>query len=111
METITVKDKKLELDENGFLTNSNAWDRNVASYMAAVEGIQMTEPHWAVVNFVRDYYQQYQVAPPIKLLVKEIARTEGSQKANTKYLYTLYPCGPATQACKIAGLPRPNGCV
>jgi len=111
METITIKEKTLELDEDGFLTNPDAWDLDVAGYFAAVEGIDMTEQHWAVVNFLRDYYNQYRVAPAVKTLVKEIAHSIGRDKANTKYLYQLYPCGPATQACKIAGLPKATGCV
>jgi len=111
MDTITIKGKTLTLDGNGFLSDPDAWDHDVANYIAAVEGIQMTEPHWEVVNFLRDYYRQYQTAPTIKILAKEIANKIGSDKGNSKYLYQLYPCGPAVQACKIAGLPKSTGCV
>jgi TusE/DsrC/DsvC family sulfur relay protein len=111
METITINNKTLELDGSGFLTNPDAWDTDVAGYFAAVEGIDMTEHHWAVVHFLRNYYQQYRVAPPVKLLVKEIAPAVSPEKASTRYLYKLYPCGPAVQACKIAGLPKATGCV
>ncbi len=111
MEVITVKGKTLKLDGNGFLANPDEWDLDVANYIAAIEGIQMTEHHWEVVNFLRDYYQQYKIAPMIKLLVKEIGYKLGSEKGSTKYLYKLYPCGPAQQACKIAGLPESTGCV
>ena len=111
METITVNGETLELDGNGFLANPDAWNLDVANYIAAVEGIDMTEHHWEVVNFLRDYYRQYQIAPTVKILVKEIAHKIGTEKVNTKYLYKLYPCGPATQACKIAGLPKSTGCV
>lgn len=108
---ITVNGKTLALDGNGFLANPDAWDQDVATYIAAVEGIQMTEQHWEVVKFLRDYYKQYQVAPTIKVLAKETADKIGNEKGNSKYLYKLYPCGPAMQACKIAGLPKSNGCV
>jgi tRNA 2-thiouridine synthesizing protein E len=111
METITVNEVNLELDGNGFLADPEAWSPDVANYIAAVEGINMTEHHWEVVHFLRDYYRQFRTAPSVKVLVKEIARKIGSEQANTKYLYKLYPCGPATQACKIAGLPRSTGCV
>jgi tRNA 2-thiouridine synthesizing protein E len=71
----------------------------------------MTQHHWEVVNFLRDYYSQYQTAPMIKILVKEISNKLGSKKVNAKYIYKLFPCGPAGQACKIAGLPKATGCV
>ncbi len=111
MEVITIKGKTLELDGNGYLSNPAEWNIDVANYIAAIEGIQMTEHHWEVVNFLRDYYRQYSVAPQVKILAKEIGHKLGSEKGNSKYLYQLYPCGPAKQACKIAGLPKSTGCI
>jgi len=111
METITVKGMTLELDGNGFLADPDAWNLDVANYFAAVEGIRMTDHHWEVVNFLRSYYRQYKTAPAIKFLVKELGNKISAEKVNSKYLYKLYPCGPATQACKIAGLPGSSGCV
>lgn len=111
MATVDVKGKTIEVDEDGFLANLDDWSMDVANYFAQVEGIDMSEQHWEVVNFLRDYYKQYQIAPMIKILVKEIGKKMGPEKGNTKYLYELYPGGPAKQACKIAGLPKPTGCV
>jgi tRNA 2-thiouridine synthesizing protein E len=111
MPTVDVKGKAIEVDEDGFLANLDQWNEDVANYFAEVEGIQMTQQHWEVVNFLREYYKQYQIAPMIKILVKEIGKKLGADKGNTKYLYELYPGGPAKQACKIAGLPKPTGCV
>ena len=111
MEVITVKGKSLELNGNGFLADPKEWNVDVATYIAAVEGIEMTEHHWEVVHFLRDYYQRNNIAPLIKLLAKEIGQKLGPEMGSTKYLYKLYPCGPANQACKIAGLPGSTGCV
>jgi TusE/DsrC/DsvC family sulfur relay protein len=111
MGVIKVQDKTLEVDGDGFLANTDEWNPDVAEYLAAVEGIQMTEHHWAVVDFLRDYYKQYKIAPMIKLLAKELGNKLGSEKGKTKYLYALYPAGPAKQACKIAGLPKSTSCV
>ena len=111
MGTIEVKGKTYETDEDGFLMDPEHWNMDVANYFAEVEGINMTEAHWEVVNFLRDYFQQFNIAPMIKILVKEIGKKMGPEKGNTKYLYELYPSGPAKQACKIAGLPKPTGCV
>ncbi|MBI4665845.1 MAG: TusE/DsrC/DsvC family sulfur relay protein [Nitrospinae bacterium] len=100
-----------ETDEDGYLLNLDKWNKDVAGYLAQTEGIQMTENHWEVVNFLREYYDEYKIAPMIRILTKAIGKKLGPEKGNTKYLYELYPGGPAKQACKIAGLPKPTGCV
>lgn len=111
MPTLEYQGKKYEVDEDGYLTNLDEWDKDVAQHIANMEDIEMTAAHWEVINFLREYFQKYQIAPMIKILVKEIGKVLGPDKGNTKYLYELYPGGPAKQACKIAGLPKPTGCV
>ncbi len=111
MPTMDFQGKQVEIDEDGYIVNLDDWTKDLAEHIAKIEGIDMTESHWEVVNFLRDYYQKYQIAPMIKILVKEIGKVMGPEKGNTKYLYELYPGGPAKQACKIAGLPKPTGCV
>jgi dissimilatory sulfite reductase related protein len=111
MPTMDFQGKTYEIDEDGYLVNLDDWNKDVAGHIATLEEIDMSEAHWEVVNFLRDYYAKYQIAPMIKILVKEIGKVMGPEKGNTKYLYELYPGGPAKQACKIAGLPKPTGCV
>ena len=111
MPNIEVNGKSYETDEEGYLVNLAEWNKDVAEFIAKTENVNMTDQHWEVVNFLRDYYKQYQIAPMIKILVKEIGKAMGPEKGNTKYLYELYPAGPAKQACRYAGLPKPTGCV
>ncbi|MFN3480744.1 MAG: TusE/DsrC/DsvC family sulfur relay protein [Thermodesulfovibrionales bacterium] len=111
MPSLEFQGKQYEVDDDGYLTNLDDWNKELAEHIASLEGIQLTEAHWEVINFLRDYYQKYQIAPMIKILVKEIGKVMGPEKGNTKYLYELFPAGPAKQACKIAGLPKPTGCV
>jgi tRNA 2-thiouridine synthesizing protein E len=111
MGTIIVKGGTIDLGEDGYLSNVDDWNEEIAAHLAAAEGIEMTDRHWEVVNFLREYYKQYQIAPMIKILVKKMGDIFGPAKGNMKYLYELFPEGPAKQACKIAGLPRPSGCV
>lgn len=111
MSTISVNGRIIEVGEEGFLSNVDDWSRDVAAYLAEREGIQMSDQHWEIVNYLHDYYKRYQIAPMVKILVKEIGKRFGPEKATTKFLYELYPAGPAKQACKIAGLPKPTGCV
>lgn len=111
MPALELNGKQYDVDEDGYLTNLDQWTKELADHIAKAEEIEMTPAHWEVVNFLREYYQKYQIAPMIKILVKEIGKVLGPDKGNTKYLYELYPGGPAKQACKIAGLPKPTGCV
>jgi len=100
-----------EADEEGYLTDISAWNRDLAVLIAADEKIEMSDDAWEVVNFLREYYEEYQIAPAVRVLTKAIKRKLGPEKGNSKYLYELFPYGPAKQACKIAGLPKPTGCV
>jgi len=108
---VDVAGKSFEVDEEGYLVNLADWDENVAAYLAQEEKVEMTDSHWEVVNFLREYYSEYQIAPAIRVLTKAVAKKLGPDKGNNKYLYELFPYGPAKQACKIAGLPKPTGCI
>ncbi len=101
----------VEHDEEGYLTDLSQWNEELAVILAKDENIEMNEEHWEVVNFLRNYYDEYQIAPAIRVLVKALKKTMGKEKGSNKYLYTLFPYGPAKQACKIAGLPKPTGCI
>lgn len=111
MATLELGGQSIEVDEEGYLTNLDDWSKELAEHMATEDGITLSDAHWEVINFLRDYFQKYQIAPMIKILVKEIGKSMGPEKGNTKYLYELYPAGPAKQACRYAGLPKPTGCV
>ena len=111
MPMVEVAGKSFEVDEEGYLTNLNDWNQDIAEYLAKEEKVEMTESHWDVVNFLREYYDEYQIAPAVRVLTKAVAKKLGPEKGNNKYLYELSPYGPAKQACKIAGLPKPTGCI
>jgi tRNA 2-thiouridine synthesizing protein E len=111
MSTLDVNGKAIEVDEEGYLVNLGDWSEEVADFIAKQEGLEMSENHWEVVNFLRKYYEEYQIAPAVRVLTKAIGKTLGPDKGNSQYLYELFPYGPAKQACKIAGLPKPTGCV
>src|SRR5512136_636797 len=91
MRTITVNGRTITLGEDGYLSNVDDWDKEIAALLAAAEGIEMTDRHWEVVNFLREYYKLYQIAPMLKILVKKMGDTFGPTKGNMKYLYELYP--------------------
>jgi len=101
----------VEADEEGYIIDISAWNPELAVQIAEGENIEMGDDAWEVVNFLRDYYEEYQIAPAVRVLTKAIKKKLGADKGNSKYLYELFPYGPAKQACKIAGLPKPTGCI
>lgn len=111
MNELEFNGKMIPLDHQGYLKNATDWDKDLALIIAQKEEIELTEAHWEVVNFVRDFYLEYKTSPAIRVLVKSIGQTLGPDKGNSKYLYTLFPLGPAKQATKIAGLPKPAKCI
>ncbi|AXX97305.1 MULTISPECIES: TusE/DsrC/DsvC family sulfur relay protein [Profundibacter] len=106
-----VDGQEIATDEEGYITNLADWTPELAEVIAKAEDVEMTDEHWAVVNFLRDYYEEYQIAPAVRVLIKSIKKSMGPEVGNNKYMYELFPYGPAKQACKIAGLPKPTGCV
>jgi tRNA 2-thiouridine synthesizing protein E len=100
-----IGEQTYEFDGDGFLQEPERWSEEVANALAAEEDIEeMTQQHWGVVNFIRKYWQENDIAPPVRLLCKECG-------VSVRELYRLFKSGPARGACRIAGLPKPDGCV
>lgn len=108
---IRVADRMLETDEEGYLINLADWSDDVATAMAEADDLPLTPAHWEVIHFLREYYKEFQIAPAVRVLTKAIGKKLGPEKGNSRYLYELFPYGPAKQACRYAGLPKPTGCV
>ena len=105
MGSLEISGKQLELDEDGNLKNLADWDREIAVELAKQQGIEeLTDRHWIVIDFMRNVYKEKGDAPSIRKLTKESG-------VETKELYKLFPKGPAKKAAKIAGLPKPKGCI
>lgn len=105
MPMLNINGRDYEVDEDGFIVNPEDWTDDVAIAFASGEGIsELSEEHWKVIRYLRDYYKQFQIAPMIRKLCKETG-------CSLKLIYELFPTGPAKGACKLAGLPKPTGCV
>lgn len=102
---------ELDTDNEGYLNNSSDWSREIAIEMATRDDCVLTDAHWEVIQFLQDYYAMYEIAPAIRILTRQMAKRFGEEKGNSKYLFELFPEGPAKQACRYAGLPKPTGCV
>jgi tRNA 2-thiouridine synthesizing protein E len=105
MPRIELHGTECEVDEDGFLQEPDKWSEDIALALAEQEGVtELTEQHWKVIKYLRNYYVDNGIAPMIRRLTKET-------KINLKQIYELFPQGPANSACKWAGLPKPTGCV
>lgn len=111
LNSLIVNNLPLTLDKHGYLANINDWNEQVAEAFASLENITLSAAHWEVVHFVRQFYLEFNTSPAIRLLVKAMAQQLGADKGNSKYLFLLFPQGPAKQATRIAGLPKPAKCL
>jgi tRNA 2-thiouridine synthesizing protein E len=102
---------KVAVDEKGYLLNWLDWTPEVARFMAAADGVNLGDDHWAVLKIFREYFEQYEIEPPMRALVRLTREMLGEEKGNSRYLYRLFPAGPGIQACRYSGLPRPVSCV
>lgn len=105
MPTFEANGNTYEVDEDGFLQEPERWNDNVAKDFAGSESIaELTDGHWKVIRYIRGYYTQFGIAP----MVRKVCKETGFKLAD---IYQLFPSGPAKGACKLAGLPKPTGCV
>jgi dissimilatory sulfite reductase related protein len=97
--------QEVEVDEDGFIQQPEFWDESLALALARTDGVsELTDAHWKVIHYIRRYFQEFEIAPMIRKLCKETG-------FSLREIYDLFPSGPAKGACKVAGLPKPTGCV
>ena len=106
MPFIDYNGTQIEVDEDGFIQDPSLWDEDMAVFLAEhAEGVtELTDDHWKLINYLNEYYHEFGIAPMIRKLCKATG-------FKLKYVYELFPSGPAKGACKVAGLPKPTGCV
>ncbi len=105
MSTIEIEGKTIEVGGDGFLIEPDIWDKELARLIAKYDGIEeLNEKHWAIINIIRDNYEKKGMAPMIRVICKETG-------LKLREIYQLFPLGPARGACRVAGLPKPDGCV
>lgn len=98
------------LDHDGYLVNLADWSQRVAELLSNNEGITLTPAHWELIWLIRQFYDNYQLSPSQRPLVKYVKEQLGDEKGNSLYLLQLFPGSPAKLLARIAGLPRPTNC-
>lgn len=111
-ETLQLDDgRRLLLDEQGYLEDWTAWSDEVADAFARLDGIELEAEHRAVISILREFYQDYEIAPPMRGLLKLLRERLHDDSIDSRRMYRLFPGGPAKQACRYAGLPKPVSCI
>jgi len=111
MNTLTVGDQTIALDKDGFLVDLQDWSNAAAEALAKREGIALTADHWEILELLRQFYQEYQLSPATRPLIKYTALKLGPDKGNSPHLNCLFNGTPAKLAAKLAGLPKPTNCI
>ncbi|CAM3933415.1 MULTISPECIES: TusE/DsrC/DsvC family sulfur relay protein [Pseudomonas] len=111
MSTLTVGERSIALDKDGYLVELGDWSEEVASALAAHEDLELTAEHWEVLTLLRDFYQEFELSPATRPLIKYTALKLGAEKGNSLHLNRLFKGTPAKLAAKLAGLPKPTNCI
>lgn len=110
-ELLVINEKTIALDSEGFLCDLGDWSKDVAIELAHRENIELTESHWEIIFCLRKFYEEFELSPAMRPLVKYISQQLGQDKGRSIFLMTLFPQSPAKIASKIAGLPKPTNCL
>jgi tRNA 2-thiouridine synthesizing protein E len=108
---LALAGRQVEVDAQGYLLDPGDWDEALAAAMANADGLVLDARHWQVLRLLRDYHAEHGKSPAMRLLVAAVAESLGSGRADSRALYRLFPQGPAKQAARYAGLPRPSHCL
>ena len=111
MNTLTVGDRQIALDKDGFLVDLQDWSPGVAEALARHEAIVLSADHWEILEVLRQFYQEFELSPATRPLIKYTALKLGPEKGNSPHLNRLFNGTPAKLAAKLAGLPKPTNCI
>ena len=106
--SIQVDERLIQTDHEGFLLDPGDWNEEVAEEIARREGLELTDDHWKIIQFARDYYDEHFFVVEMRDVLKYVAEELGQGSNAKKRLFKLFPYGFVKQACKIAGLKRPR---
>lgn len=108
--TLTFNGTDYPIDAQGFLQQRLLWNEDLARHMAHLDGVELSAEHWEVIHYFREYYEDYNIPPPMRMVIRVFKKAFGEANANSRYLHQLFPGGPTRTASKFAGLPKPKNC-
>ena len=108
---IQISGTEIATDAEGYLADLDDWSEELAVFLSERDNLHLTDRHWEIIEFIRGYYHEYRTAPNLRVLQKLLKEEFGEERADKRYLFDLFPYGPAKQAARYAGMPKPTGCV
>ena len=111
MSTLIVGDRSIALDKDGYLVELGDWSDEVAQALADNEQLELTPEHWEILTLLRGFYQEFELSPATRPLIKYTALKLGPEKGNSMHHNRLFKGTPAKLAAKLAGLPKPTNCI
>ena len=111
MSELIVDGIAIAIDKEGYLQNLDDWSEPVARALAQAEGLDLQGEHWEILLLLRAFYQEFQLSPATRPLIRYAALKLGPDKGNSMHLNRLFKGTPAKLAAKLAGLPKPSNCI
>ena len=108
--SIEFNGQQYATDVQGFLKDRLQWSEDLGRESARRDGVELTDEHWEVIHYFREYYDDYNIPPPIRMVIRVFKKAFGEENANSRYLLSLFPEGATKSASKYAGLPKPKNC-
>ena len=107
---LLVNSREIETDSEGYIRNLDDWSEDYAVALAKQEGLELTEEHWEVIRYLRQYYQEHSIQAQVRNMIKHFAEIWGKERGNNHYLHAIFPMGgPQKQGNRMAGLLRTKG--
>ncbi|NKI35933.1 TusE/DsrC/DsvC family sulfur relay protein [Wenzhouxiangella sp. XN79A] len=108
---LIVDGKRIALDDDGHLVASSDWSEAVGRALAERAGLRLDDRHWWLIRFVRDHHARYGMPPLMRVVIRAMREQTDQADASSRTLYRMFPEGPIREACRYAGLPRPESCI
>jgi tRNA 2-thiouridine synthesizing protein E len=97
-------------DVQGFLKQRLSWSPALGKEIASRDGVILNDEHWEIIHYFREYYEDYNIPPPMRMVIRVFKKAFGEDNANSRYLLELFPEGATKAASKFGGLPKPKNC-
>ena len=108
--SIEFEGQQYPTDVQGFLKKRLSWSQDLGRHMALIDGVTLTPEHWEIIHYFREYYEDYNIPPPMRMVIRVFKKAFGEPNANSRYLLQLFPEGATKAASKFGGLPKPKNC-
>ncbi len=108
---VAFDDREIPTDENGYLLDPDNWSEELARFLAAADGIELSEDHWDIIRIYRRYFLDLAVTPPVRVMIRELREKQGREEIDSQWLHQLFTEPPARQASRYGGLPKPVRCI